>query len=665
METYVSRYMLEQNGQQYILTIGRIGDNIRLTCQNKLNPNSKFTRDYTIEDLKQIDKIFDSISETMQGLDYINTLIRNQKVRISEDNEQIKLSFYLEVRENKHKVDFPLNEQTTTTTTTITNNEYTTSNYETVQNYDINAFQNVEGEYTTGIDTTTDITTANTYENVENISSGNYLENYDTTNTVVDNGFDYNNLTTTETQEITTTQYQDNSNINNEFQSSVPIVTTPIENYQTYESTQNYEQYTTNIQQTSTEESLPYITPVEEDNSYQNLQTTTTTTVTNTNYSDERINKLLGDTANLKNEQQQIHSQLNTISGQLNNYQNLIEIRKSNNEIQSLRSENQSIKQQLQGLNMLRSQAAEANYLRSKLNELNPLRQKAAQVDALKAQLAEKNSLRQKVVQLNQVKEELAKIDHLKNELDEINALQKQIEELNEIRKSQIENNEIKNRIEELENIRASYEKEISDIKESQARALMELKQKRSLESRQIVLEDKPTQFVVKGDILHGPKELELLTRRIFKSNNKITLNLIYKATADSDKAEAFHKKCDRASSTLVLIETDKGKRFGGFTKCSWAGECIEKKDENAFVFSLDKMETYDIIPNEEAIGCYPKFGPIFLGCQIRIYDNAFTQGGTTFEKGMNYNTQEDFELNGGEREFIVKEIEVYEVIIR
>jgi hypothetical protein len=76
-------------------------------------------------------------------------------------------------------------------------------------------------------------------------------------------------------------------------------------------------------------------------------------------------------------------------------------------------------------------------------------------------------------------------------------------------------------------------------------------------------------------------------------------------------------------------------------------------------------METYDIIPNEEAIGCYPKFGPIFLGCQIRIYDNAFTQGGTTFEKGMNYNTQEDFELNGGEREFIVKEIEVYEVIIR
>ena len=128
-----------------------------------------------------------------------------------------------------------------------------------------------------------------------------------------------------------------------------------------------------NNQQASTEESLPYITPVEEDNSYQNLQTTTTTTVSTTNYSDERINKLLGDTANLKNEQQQIHSQLNTISGQLNNYQNLMENRKSNNEIQSLRAENQSIKQQLQGLNRLRSQES-IKWIKSPKTKSSPSR---------------------------------------------------------------------------------------------------------------------------------------------------------------------------------------------------------------------------------------------------------------------------------------------------
>ncbi len=57
-------------------------------------------------------------------------------------------------------------------------------------------------------------------------------------------------------------------------------------------------------------------------------------------------------------------------------------------------------------------------------------------------------------------------------------------------------------------------------------------------------------------------------------------------------------------------------------------------------------MMTYDNIQGEDAIGCYPKLWLIFLGCQIRIYDNFFTKGGTTFEKGLNFDTEEDFELN-------------------
>lgn len=52
-----------------------------------------------------------------------------------------------------------------------------------------------------------------------------------------------------------------------------------------------------------------------------------------------------------------------------------------------------------------------------------------------------------------------------------------------------------------------------------------------------------------------------------------------------------------------------------------------------------------------------------FLRCQITIYDNSFTKGRTTFEKELNYNTEEDFELFDLEREFNVKKIEVYEVV--
>ena len=155
---------------------------------------------------------------------------------------------------------------------------------------------------------------------------------------------------------------------------------------------------------------------------------------------------------------------------------------------------------------------------------------------------------------------------------------------------------------------------------------------------------------------------MELITRKICKGYSKITLNLLYKATIDSDKASVFHDKCDEASNSLVLIQSGNGKRFGGYTSCSWEGNSIDKQDEDAFVFSLDKMEIYDIIPGEDAIGCYPKYGPVFLGCQIRIYDEFFKNGGTTFEKGVNYETKEDFELTGGLKKFEVKEIEVYSV---
>ena len=45
-------------------------------------------------------------------------------------------------------------------------------------------------------------------------------------------------------------------------------------------------------------------------------------------------------------------------------------------------------------------------------------------------------------------------------------------------------------------------------------------------------------------------------------------------------------------------------------------------------------MEIYENINKEKAIGCYPIFGLVFLRSQIRIYDDAFKNGGTTFKKG-------------------------------
>ena len=494
---------------------------------------------------------------------------------------------------------------------------------------------------------------------------GNYTQNYN-----------YQETTTTQIQTSTTpeinTQYTETNTKDtrssymppyitpaDEIPTSAPVATTEIKVEETPIDI-NMENYTYNTEQ---------------------FASTTELKGLDQNVHDERLGKLEGDTNTLKSENQLIQSKLTTLMSQVTSYKNqleLLEKEKQSNELSALRAENAAIKQQLSELNNLRREAAQVNLLRSQVSQLEPLRSKAAEMESLKGQLAELHALRAKVAELSGLESKLGELNNLKAQVGQMNLMRQQMDELSvlrakveELNKATMESNaqneekeNLKRRLQELENLKAQYEQEIKTLKEQKTTTTTTTVEKTSgLEKNQLLFEDKAQQISVKGDIIHSTEELELITRKINKANKKITLNLLYKATVDSDKATAFHDKCDHAQSSLVLVETDKGKRFGGFTTCSWAGDCEEKKDEDAFVFSLDKMMIYENIPNEDAIGCYPKFGPIFLGCQIRIYDNAFSKGGTTFEKGLNYYTEEDYELTGGERYFNVKEIEVYEVI--
>ena len=330
---------------------------------------------------------------------------------------------------------------------------------------------------------------------------------------------------------------------------------------------------------------------------------------------------------------------------------------KLENELFNLKAENESYKKQLLELDRYKSEAAEAKALREQVEQLSPLKEQLEEMVSLKAQLAELNELKLKVKELEKLRVKVEEMTSNSIKKRKFKSLGKK-EKKNKITKKKKELNEnIEPPKEQKEDKEQKEEKEEKEQNEPEEKNI-------DLEdNKNIVLEEKTEQTFVNGDIIHSIEELELIIRKINKSSKKMTLNLIYKATADSDRAADFHRKCDEAQNTLVLIETDKGKRFGGYTSVSWKGNCIDKMDKDAFIFSLDKMKIYENIEGEKAIGCYPKFGPVFLGCQIRIYDKAFHKGGTTYEKGLNYKTDEDFELNDGERLFNVKDIEVYEVI--
>ena len=786
METHVKSYKLNLNNKEYILTIGLVGNSIRISCKNALDGSQNFSRDFTLYELQELDEIFRNINSPLEAVNYLDKALGNQKVGISETDNNLKVNFFITTQGTGDNLTFGLqnanqyNTQINTYTVETTGMNLATDQ-NAYGNYDsTNILQNTE--YTTDV-TTNQYSTGFT-DQYQNIETSNYTSQYG------DNlGADILSQYQTGTQDLTsqyvtediTNQYStDYQNITNQYTGEATNIvdqyTTGVEQYsgdnQDYSSyfndnqAQNYVQSynttnttieTTNYIQPSVEVEKPYMPPVDDIN--KNVQssnqyyqkTTTTTKTTNVNLpksesqkvfsiplplikneqdllrqtqNEQKIVQLEGTTNSLKDQNQLIHDKLKALAGQLNSCRTQISLVGKNNdniELNNLRAENRAIKQQLAELNQLRNDAAEVRFLRSQIKELDPLRRKAAEMEYLKGQLEELNILRRKVAELERAKAQLGELNRLKQQVTQMNLMKQQLVELPTLRAKVAELSTVKNQLGELNNLKSQvsqinllksqineliemkannndsdnlrktifdlekkkleYEYELKKLKDDQTRSQMqqEIKQEKNIiefsktgsskvksggmESKQLLFEDKAEQICVKGEIIHNAEELELLTRKINKLNQRITLNLLYKATADSDKAAIFHEKCDDARCTLVLVETDKGRRFGGYTTCSWSGDCIDKKDEEAFVFSLDKMNIYENIPGEDAIGCYPKFGPIFLGCQIRIYDNAFTKGGTTYEKGLNYNTEEDYELTGGDREFNVKEIEVYEVI--
>ena len=707
-----NKYRLNQDNKVYLLTVSVEGPSFKISCKDTKNPNSQnYIKYYSLDNLHSFE-ILQSVPSLEEALITLDKLISNEKIGVSEKNNQLKVSIYpskggsiifflepvdastkqqnnnseyLHQQYSEEQFSPDIFQQGAVQTKTIVQptqflktkinkpiiktssydasfNQYSQTNFTNINDNnnifnDVNSLQpSYEQSY---FDNTYGI--QNSYENFgqSNIIYGqtdnniiNYTQPKITTNVinyVPEHSYDVNQYLYGQTeQSFDINQYLQqpqtsiiNDNIYNYqqpiienkqiSQSLKPELNIPYKQSEFYEINQS-KQFITNPQQQITNQ--------------QTQQVSSSLLPQRPSLLEE---KLLKDNESLKSDLEKSREQKNQLQLQIKNLKEEKEklllsqtTPNTNKVIADLKTENESLK--------------------SQLSEISSLKRKVAEIETLKSQLVELNTLRQKVNEMNNMKNQISELEKLRDQAAENNVLRAQLAELGVLRAQAAEAENLKKKVNELEDIRLQYEQELAKKKNiNNSEQFFDTTV--GDENKEIEYEKNVEQIAVKGDIIHNTAEIEMLTKKINKHNQKLTLNLLYKATVDSDKAAAFHEKCDDAQSSLVLVETTNGKRFGGFTTCSWRGDCIDKKDEDAFVFSLDKMMTYDNIPGEDAVGCYPKFGPIFLGCQIRIYDDAFTKGGTTFEKGLNFNTEEDFELNGGERVYGVKEIEVYEVI--
>ena len=144
-------------------------------------------------------------------------------------------------------------------------------------------------------------------------------------------------------------------------------------------------------------------------------------------------------------------------------------------------------------------------------------------------------------------------------------------------------------------------------------------------------------------------------------------LNLLFSSSKDGDSSQTVHNKIDGTDNILMFVETTQGRKFGEYTNIGFDSSNSCKKDEEAFLWSFDKLKTYDNIKGNDTNYCGKGSLPYFYSClekyNIQINNNFFSNEGYTTKKGDCYKTTEDYELNGGKESFIVKELEYFQIV--
>ena len=245
----------------------------------------------------------------------------------------------------------------------------------------------------------------------------------------------------------------------------------------------------------------------------------------------------------------------------------------------------------------------------------------------------------------------------MKNELEKINNLERVSKEMEKIKNLEKIIMEQKNEIQELKEWKAKYDKEIQ----------REIKKKK----------DEEITKIIDSKIIKEKKELDFLEERLKRNDpllmkKTVVYKLLYRATKDGNSANSFHQKCDNVIGTLTVIKTSKGMKFGGYIEETWNGGEGKKNNPGiAFCYSLDLFKIYNYTDKTKySIYCSSSYGPEFYDGDCYMFDiyfpidtnqgsnTAYTTSKTSYGK-----FEKDYEINNGEKNFVMQELEVFQIL--
>ena len=172
--------------------------------------------------------------------------------------------------------------------------------------------------------------------------------------------------------------------------------------------------------------------------------------------------------------------------------------------------------------------------------------------------------------------------------------------------------------------------------------------------------------------IIDKKEDLQFIYNRLVNDDEnlrqkKIKYNLLYRATRDGDSSINFHNKVDNKKSLLSIIKTKKGMKFGFYMEQPYKKTGNWEKDNKSFIYSLNRKKIYNIKEGAYSFYDYPSDMILLYSNSININDNCLSNPNSYTCTKSNadvsfYGFEKDYELNNGEQNFTIQEMETFQI---
>lgn len=168
----------------------------------------------------------------------------------------------------------------------------------------------------------------------------------------------------------------------------------------------------------------------------------------------------------------------------------------------------------------------------------------------------------------------------------------------------------------------------------------------------------------IDSTIIYNNEENNFIIDCLGKKNLKF--QKIYTMSKEgNEQNKKFHECCDNKGPTLCLFKIEnRDIRYGGFASASWDSNSGEKRDENAFIFSINNKKMFKSTNYDNSIYCCSIYGPFFGGNSNASKGELWfcSKNNCGFENNKIYKDL-NRECTQGLKNFSLDELEVFKVI--